>query len=198
MLVLMLCAIISEVTQPGVISQSTVSLLARANRTYKDSPINFMGQFFVSLFRIGTLAMAICLSLYTEGAFRFTAFWVVCGLITATLILKMIGNVLVDYTFSLSRRFTAVYEHYGNISTIAVLALYPLLLVMLYVGNPLFCQWVLGIVTLGFILMWFYRSWRIFVVSPAAILYFLLYICTLELLPLAVLYYLSAKTISMI
>lgn len=196
--ILMLFAIISEWCQPGVLSQATDTLSAHTGRLYKDSPTNFLGQFFVTLFRVGTLALALCLCLYTGGTFRFITFGLICGLIVATLIMKMIVNVLVSYTFSFGRRFSGVYELYANIATIATLGLFPLLLVMIHVGNAEVNQWILGIVTVCFIGMWVYRSWRIFVVSPVAILYFMLYICTLELLPLAALYVVSEKLITII
>ena len=83
MLLLFLCAVFSEVMQPGIISQSHVSIMARTERTYKDAPTNTPAQFLISIFRIGTLAMAICLCEYAGGSFRFASFAAVCGLVLA-------------------------------------------------------------------------------------------------------------------
>lgn len=198
MFLLLLCAVLSEVFQPGVITQAHVSLFARSDRNYKESPTTFMGQFLVSLFRIGTLAMALCLSLYTEGHFSLGAYIAVCGLILAILLVKMLCNAILDFTFMLTRRNSVVYEHYANIATIVTVFLYPITLVLLRIGSPVAGQWILGIVSLLFIAMWVYRGGRMLISSPMAVLYFAVYMCTLEILPLAVLYVSSAKLITII
>ncbi|MBR4705051.1 MAG: DUF4271 domain-containing protein [Paludibacteraceae bacterium] len=198
MLVLLLIAILSEWLQPGVITQAALSLVARTDRTYKEAPANTFGQLFIALFRIGTLALGLCLCLATDGQFSFVGFSVVCGLILGMLLLKMLCNQLLDYTFLLTRRAVAPYEHYANIATLATLVLYPAILILMHVGTPVAGRWVVGIVTILFIGMWLYRSFRLFVTSVRDLLYLMLYVATLEILPLAALYYLSEKLVSVI
>ena len=198
MLGLLLCAILSEWLQPGVISQAHESLIAKTERTYKESPDTFFGQLLISLFRIGTVAMALCLCVYQGTGFSFAAFGAVCGIVVGLVLLKMLMNVALDYTFSLSRYYGGAFEIYANIATLAAIALYPIVLVMLRVGNPLIAQWGTGIVAIVFVGMWLYRSARMFVVSFRAVLYLLAYIVTLEVLPMALLYVLSAKMISIL
>ena len=198
MLGLLLCAIIGEWFQPGVVSQAHSSLAVRTDRLYKDAPVNFFGQLFITLFRIGTLALALCLCWPGENAFTFTAFAVVCGMTIALLILKMLCHVLLDYTFQFSRRFGAPYEYYGNLFTLIALVLYPALLVLLRVSSPHAARWIVGIVMSLFILLWAYRTVRTYAMSPMALVYILLYICTLEIMPYVGLAYLSAKTIDLL
>ena len=198
MLVLLLVAVLSEWLQPGVISQAATSLVAKADRTYKEAPVNTFGQLFIALFRIGTLALGLCLCLATDGPFSFVGYSVVCGLILGMLLLKMLCNLLLDYTFLLTRRAVAPYEHYANIATLATLVLYPAILILMHVGTPAAGRWVVGIVTVLFLGMWLYRSFRLFVTSLRALLYLVLYVATLEVLPLAALYYLSEKTLSVL
>ena len=195
MLILMLFAIISEYAQPGVITQAVSSLRPRIERTYKDAPTNFLSQTLITLFRVGTLAMALCLSLCSDKGFTFGAFIALCMVIVVVLVVKMLCNVIVDYTFMLSRRFTPVYEHYSNILTIVACLLFPCLLVLLRIGSTEGSKWVLGIAAVLFMLLWIYRSARTYINSPIAIIYFLLYIVTMELLPLGLLFYLSSQTI---
>lgn len=196
MLGLLFCAILSEYMQPGIISQAPLSLWAQSDRVYKDAPVNFMGQTLISLFRIGTMAMALCLCFDTGRPFRFAAFATVCGIILAILIAKMVCNILLDHTFMLSRRFSSPYEHYANITTIACCLLFPCLIVTLRIGNTAVSRWVLGVITALFLLMCLYRMIRTYIQSPLAIIYVLLYICTLEVLPLGILLYLSSQTLS--
>ena len=195
MLLLFLCAVFSEVMQPGIITQSHVSILARTERTYKDAPTNTPAQFLISIFRIGTLAMAICLCEYAGGSFRFASFAAVCGLVLAFILLKMLCNILLDYTFSLSRRFMPVYEQYGDLATITACVLYPCLLVFMRIGRPELSLWALGIIAALFVLVCLYRMAGIYIRSLSAILYVLLYIATLEVVPFGALLYLSSKMI---
>lgn len=195
LLALLLCAAVSEWLQPGIISQAHTSLLSQSNRTYKDAPVNFMGQLLISVFRIGTLAMTVSMCLYTGDAFRFGAFALVCGWTVAVLIAKMLCNVLLDYAFSFSRRFGSVYEQYGDITTLAACALYPALLIAMRIGYLPAIRWVFFGATVLFILMWTYRMMRTFVQSFLAIGYVAIYIATLEVLPIGLLFYISSKTI---
>lgn len=195
MFVLFLCAVLSEFMQPGVITHAHSMLFAQTDRTYKEAPANTVGQLSLSIFRIGTLALAICISLYTNGVFRFAAFAAVCGLTLAILLIKMLCNRLLDYIFSFSRRFMSMYEQYANISTVATYLLYPCLLVMLRIGKPEFVLWALVVVTILFLMMCTYRMARTYIESLKAILYVAIYICTLEVLPLGLLFYLSSKII---
>jgi len=197
MFVLLLCAVLSEYAQPGIITQAYLSLSDK-DRTYKDAPTNIFGQAFITLFRIGTMALAVAFCLYSGGTFSFTAYAAVCGIVLGVLVIKMFCNKLIDFTFDLSHRFGDFYEHYGNIATMGVVVLFPLLLILLRVGTPLACRWGLGIVTGAFLLLWIYRSARQCVSSPLALLYLVLYMATLEVLPLATVYYLSAKMMTIL
>lgn len=198
MLGLLFCGILSEYFQPGVITQSTDSLRVRAERSYKDSPTNFFGQVYLNLFRVGTLAMLLCLCFSPAGEFSFLTYLAVNGVILAVMIVKMLCNVIIDYTFQLSRRFGAVYEHYSNIATMTGLLLWPVLLVLLHVGDTVVNRWALGITALLFLVLWIYRSAAQYIKSPMAIGYMLIYWCTLEMLPLAAIIYVSEKTISIL
>jgi hypothetical protein len=196
MLFLLLCAVVSEFMQPGVISQAGASLRVRTERVYKEAPTLFLSQLLITIFRIGTIAMALYLALYKGGAFSFGAFAAVCGITLAVALLKMAADKLLDYTFMLSKRFAPVYEHYSNIITIITCILYPCLLVLLRIGEASVAAWVLGIIALLFLILWIYRAGYNYIHSPAAILYFIIYIATLEVLPLALLFYLSSITLS--
>jgi len=198
MLALLIFAIMSELLQPGVILQARNSLLVKGDRLYKESPDNFMGQLMITLFRVGVVTMAVYLCCQETGNFSFSGFSVVFGIVLAVIIVKMICNRLVDYVFGLSRRFGSAYEHYGNILTLATLVIYPVLLVLLRFSQPSVNRWIIGAVGVLFIAVWLFCAFRQFVKTPRAIVYLLLYACTLEVLPWALLYLFSNQTITMI
>lgn len=197
MLVLLLCAILSEVMQPGVILQAPTSLLAQTDRTYKDAPVNLYGQMLISLFRIGTLAMGVYLCIPESIAFRFGIYAAICGVTLGILLVKMLSNAVIGFTFGLSGPMNQSYEHYGDITTLTTCALYPAILVLLRIGDINASRWVLVIASGLFILMWTYRLIRSYMTDPKAVLYIILYICTLEVLPLGALFFLCTKIISL-
>ena len=198
MLGLLLSAVIGEWSQPGVLSQSFASLIVRNERTYNESPVTFIGQLCISLFRIGTVGMALLLCEFADSGFPYAAFWVVCGLCVAVMMVKMLINSLLDYTFMLTRRFGAPYEHYGNLFTLVAVVLYPIMLVLLQFHSPVVARWALGIVAALFCVLWFYRCIRTYCRSLPEMIYIILYICTLEILPFAGLAYISAKMIAIL
>ncbi len=195
MLGLMLCAILSEWFQPGIISQAHSSLSVRNDRVYKESPATFFGQMLLTIFRIGTVSMALCLCWAPEDRFSLGAFAIVSALVLVVLAVKMLCHWLVDYTFMLSRRFGTPYEHYGNLFTLTTLLLYPVVLILNHVASPLAAQWCLGGIAILFGLLWLYRCIRTYIQSVRAVIYLIIYFCTLELLPFVGLAYVAAKTI---
>ena len=198
MLALLLCAVLGEVLQPGVISQAASSLFSRTERTYRDAPVNFPGQLMMTLFRIGTIGMGLYLCLYTDGNCGFGEYAALCGVILAVLVGKMLCNGILDYTFQISRRFAPAYEQYGDIITIVSCILYPALLVAMRIGSSTVNGWILGSVAVVFLLLWISRMARNYIQSPMAIVYVALYICTLEVIPFGLIFFLGSKTISMI
>jgi len=198
MLVLLLLAVFSEWIQPGVISQAATSLTVRPERAYKEAPTNTVAQLFIALFRLGTLAMAVCLCMPAGDTFSLLGYAVVLGIIFGMALLKILCNLLLDYTFQISRRYGEIYEHYSNIFTLACVALYVLLLFFMRIDSVAATRWMLAGVAGVFFCLWFYRSARQYVRSPKAILYLVVYMATLELLPMAGIVILSAKTISVL
>ena len=114
------------------------------------------------------------------------------------MLLRMLCNRLLDYTFQITRLFGDANEHYANILTLASVVMYVLLLIFLRIDSEPAYRWMVGSVAALFFLLWLYRSARQFVRSPMAVLYLLLYMATLELLPMAGITVLSAKTIAII
>lgn len=198
MLALFLCMVLAEITQPGVLLQSPSALVVRTERDYKESSANFMGQLFITLFRIGTASMAMCLCWCPADHAPLEAFGVVCGILVAVLLVKMVCNVLLDYAFSLTRRFGDGYELYGNIATLSAAVLYVALLVLLRIPDVTVARWTAGAIAGLFILLWMYRAARAYVRSLSAVLYLVVYIVTLEVLPMAAFIYLSAQTIAIL
>ncbi|MEE1254469.1 MAG: DUF4271 domain-containing protein [Paludibacteraceae bacterium] len=192
---LLICGVLSEWLQPGVVSSSFSSLLSRAERTYKAAPNNFFGQLLVTLFRVGCLSLALYLAVWQGGAFDMRGFFVIAAVVLCVLLIKMLCYLFLKYVLAISAQFTIATEHYSNLFTLAMVFLYPVLLFLFYVGSSTICLYVLCVLAALFLIVWLIKSARLFIISPMGILYFLLYIATLEVLPMGGLYYLSAKTV---
>ena len=143
MLGLPICAILAGVFQPAVIRQGFVSLFSKVERSYNDSPMNYIGQALLFVFRAGIVAMAIYLFTYNRhlatdtngGEFLFSRYMTIMGAVAAMEIVKYLVSLLLNYTFQLSRQFATLFTHYTYVSTTICCVLYPLLLLMIYFGN---------------------------------------------------------------
>lgn len=184
--------------QPGIITQAYTTLTAHTDRTYKEAPVNMQGQILVGLFRLGTIALAVSLCIATGSTFTFSMFAVVCGWVVAMLLAKTVINAILDYTFMLSHRFPQASSQYRDIATLASCILYPGVLVALRIGNITVNWWAFGIIAGLFILICAYRMALHFIHSLTALVYVVVYICTLEVLPIGALLYLSSITIASI
>lgn len=196
MLVLLILAVLSEWIQRGVISQAVVSLTVHPERAYKEAPTRTVAQLFIAIFRLGTMAMAVYLCLQQETGFSFIAYLAVAGIIFGVMLVKMLCDLWVDYTFRITKQYGEIYEHYSNLMTLVCVVLYVLLLLFIHIGSPVAARWMTGCVAGGFLILWFYRSARLFMRSPMAVVYLVIYMITLEFLPMAGIVLLSAKTIT--
>ena len=195
MFYLLFCAVMSEVVQPGILTGALVSLSSRSNRTYHVAPHNVSGQFFISSFRIGTLAMALCMCFYTNGDFSFVSYLLVCALVLGCIVTKMVMNVTVDYAFSITRKYGSGYEHYANIFTLMMLAIYPAELLLSRWYDVSINRWVFGLLFVTFNMIWLVRCLRMCIGSLPAIFYTIIFYLTAEVLPMVFLVYVTAKTI---
>lgn len=198
MLALMGCAVFAEWFQPGVILQAPSSFFARTDRTYREAPVNNQGQLLMLLFRLGTIAMMIFLCLCPAQHASMAAYGVIFGGLLVLLLVKMLLNLLIDYTFILTRRFGSFHEPYVDLVTMVSVLLYPALLVLVRLGIPSAAEWVAWGAAVLFFVLWAYRMARTYVVSLAAPIYLLMYFATVEVLPLAGLIYLSGKIMTLI
>ena len=132
------------------------------------------------------------------SGFSFLAYLAVAGVVFGVALVKMALDLLVDYTFRITKRYGDIYEHFSNIFTLVSVALYLLLLLFMRIDSLVATRWMLGLMAGVFFLLWAYRCVRQYVHSPMATAYLLIYMTTLEFLPLAGIALLSAKTISLI
>ena len=197
MLGLAICAVSAGGFQPAVIRQGFVSLFSKVERSYNDSPMNYVGQVLLFVFRAGIVGMAIYLFTYNshlathtaDGEFLFSRYMTIMGAVAATEIVKYLVSLLLNYTFQLSRQFATLFAHYTYVSTSICCVLYPLLLLIIYFGSQALTTIGLCVMMSVCWLVLFIKWIRVFFTSIPSVIYVLLYILTIEVLPLLTLTY---------
>lgn len=183
MLGLLGCAALAELFQPAVIRQSFVNLFTKAERSYGDSPMQYVGQAWLFVFRIGVVSMAVQLLTYQGGAFGITRYLAIAGTLTGVEVLKYAVCLLLNYTFRFPHRFDTLFAHYTYVNTTVCCVLYPLLLLIIRLDVPLFSTVSLCVAAGAFVLLLIVKLLRVFLKDALSFVYILLYILTIEVLP---------------
>lgn len=210
MLSLLAFVVLAGLFQPAVIQQGFVNLFSKVERSYNESPMNYIGQALLFLFRIGVLAMAIYLFTYNSQLatqvnsseplwcgletaphikFLFSRYALIACTVAGMEIVKYLVSLLLNYTFQLSRQFATLFAHYTYVSTSICCVLYPLLLLIIYFGSQALTTIGLCVMMCVCWLVLFIKWLRVFFKDIASVIYVVLYILTLEVLPLLTLTY---------
>ncbi len=199
MLGLLFLAVLGELTQQGGVLRSYTMVFQKVERTYHDPHRNAVGQLCIDLFRIGTFALALYLFCYaggslslgtpqvqttSGGAFRFSQYLIVLLVVLGVDVVKYTLTLWVNYTFQISRQVSLIAVHYNSLWTVINSAFYLLLLVLLKVDNSAVIFWGFVALCIAAWLLIGVKWVRVFYSGPASLLYILLYLLTLEVLPL--------------
>lgn len=188
LLLILVLGILVNVTQPGVIWNSFRTLLSKPERSYADTQSNVTGQMILRLFRLLTVSMAYYLVLYRTGTFSLLHYGLIIALVGGVDIVRWLLILMIDYTFRLQKKCATITMHYSAIQTAACCALYPFMLWIMYYGiNAFLTKGVLVLIgiTLALIL---YKFMRAYLRNAVSLFYIIIYVMTLEVLPLVAIY----------
>jgi hypothetical protein len=180
----------TELTKPFFQITDRSSLFSK--KTISDIRLRF----FLILFSIGVISLFAYTRLYSSSSeftfLKFGYFFIVTALFFGikSLSIDLVGNVFVD-----QKSMKIAKESYTNIISFLGITLYPLLLIQIYQGTQ-----YLHIITLigtlccitGVILVTI-KLFQLFFHKLVASFYIMLYLCTLEILPLILLYWVYIK-----
>ncbi|MBR1878523.1 MAG: DUF4271 domain-containing protein [Paludibacteraceae bacterium] len=189
LLLLGICAVLSEVFQPGVMTGITGTVFARSERMYKRTPDNFPGQLSSTIFQIGTLALMLVMiwrDRFDSAANGIALYGIAAAMIVAVLLVKTALNGLIDYTFQL-KASAEVSTHMAGITMLVCLGLYAAALVLPLAHSVVVNRWVAGALGIVYLALTTYRMVLVFMSGAKSILYILMYVMTLEVLPIGVL-----------
>ena len=187
MLFLLLCGVVAEMVQSGMVLQAFSTIFAKVERSYGDVQQNPLEELIMNIFRIGTFAMALYLYAYRAGDFCFTTYLLVAAWVLGIDVVKLAATALVNYTFRISKRFALISTHYNNLRTVICCGFYVALLFLVNIDNAVVTKWSLFALAAAAIVLILIKWIRIFCTDVRSLLYIVLYILTLEVLPLLVL-----------
>lgn len=148
-------------------------------------------RFFIIAFSIGVACFYLYLALnhnYTEFSFlKYGSIYLVTALF---FLLKSFSFDLIGYVFLDSANLKMAKESYFNILSYAGIVLFPLLILRIYILSeliPIVDTISLIVSIIAFILV-LIKLFQIFLHKIVASFYIMLYLCTLEFLPLVALY----------
>jgi len=146
---------------------------------------------FIFLFSIGVFSLYSYILLYnpSEG-FLFSRYFYFCGITFAFFILKYIFIQLIGFVFFESNIFTVLKANYFNTFYFFNIILFFLVILQIYfpvydIKWTLYFALILGILALTSIVI---KLLKIFSHKKFVYFYILLYLCTLEILPLIALF----------
>lgn len=180
---------IRAITPPINIVTSFFTSKERSSIFNKTSIDNLEQKFYFFVFSVTSISLLAYLIFYQQG--RVFDFWIYCQFVAVTLIfflVKYIFAKLIAYIFLDSNVVKTVMDSYLNVISFVSVLFYPLLLIYLY-GEGVTVETTslvaLIIIVLG-LLLFTIKLVQIFLHKVVVSLYLLLYLCTLEILPVII------------
>jgi len=183
MLGLLVCFVLSEVLQPETLRAAFRTTFTKMERIYGDRARNLYGVILLNLFRIGTFAMALYAFTYHSAPFSLRTYGIIIGVVLAVLTVRAAVSWLVAYTFELQRTVVIYLPQYDNLWTMLCVLLYPAILLCINFSGEAF-HWLAIAIGALFVGVMIFKIVQYFYAGPQSVLYLLIYVVTLELLPL--------------
>ncbi len=200
MVVLLVLLVLADSLQRGVIINSFRGLRTAKERDnlFNITTSNPIGHLFLECYKVGIFALTLYTLLAPQGAFCYIHFWLIAACVVGVLMAKYLIAILLSYVFFSNKVFQIAVRHYVGITTCCAIALYPLLLFMLFVPQMgTIAMYILGgTVGIFYIIVLLMKIFQFFFTQPLASVHIFLYLCTLEALPLVGLFYVGYELIN--
>lgn len=149
--------------------------------------LNMPGMICLLLYQAGIFSIAVYFCLHSKGDFTLSDYLLTCALFAITTTGQYLIAYLLAFIFFNSHLLNTYLRHRLEINTCLSLLFYPVLLFAFSSSHPntniIVIILLLLIVIASGLLIW--KLFRLFFRKPLAYFYILLYLCTLEIIPLA-------------
>lgn len=175
-------------TQAGV---QTINVFSRSERVYTTHSNNWMGKFLSRIYGWGIVGLMIALLLFDGVDFAFLTYLKVLGIVALVYFLQWTIVLGVGWVFVSAKDLSNALEQYRDIRSLICMLLYPVVLFSCNYPNQMITKIMCGIVVLVFIFLIMNKMILIFYKNLPSLLYILLYIFCLEILPIAIIFFLA-------
>lgn len=165
-------------------------LVKRQNKEayhFKSTIREYQSRLLLTVFTTGVIVMLIYTHFFTTPPFSMLKFLSLGVVFFVFLMLRNLFAILISYVFMLKDRMRLAREKYYGVYSVLGMILFPLLLLRLYSQSELineiagFIAVFVGVVAYVFVVVLIFQ---IFFKKMLDIFYIMLYLCTLEILPL--------------
>jgi len=179
-----LLLIVNEWLQPGFVVASFRLAFTNHNRLFGDQSPTIGSQLCTIAYQVMIFTFILYLCNTTPQAFNGIYFLQIALLVIGYLLVQKVGYWIVSYTFDL-HQFTPNMHLFASLRQSLALIFFPISLLMMYIGNAPWLQVCILALVGAYWLMLFIKTTRTFWNSFMSLPYILLYLFTLEIIPIS-------------
>ena len=158
---------------------------SHSERVYGGQSQNILAISTAWIFRVGVLAMAIYILLYTSEQFTFMAYTKILGVVALIEVIRHILLLGVGWVFLSNNQLANGIGQLEIVRNVVCVLLLPVLLLLIRLNYPMLHFILLGIIGLAFTVLVIAKSTLLFYKNILSIFYILLYFIYLEIIPVA-------------
>ena len=189
LLALLILLLLADLYQRGILVGSFRSITAAKDREsiFSEVARTTAGSITIFIYEAGIVAMVLYAILFREGTFSFLNYLYTFLLVCAFTGIKYSLMWLTSYIFFDKNAYQAMVLHFTNLNAVVCILLYlPLLFILFapFVTHTAAIV-ILSVIAFFALIIWLLKAFRLFFNNLLAGVYIFLYLCTLEIVPLA-------------
>ena len=158
---------------------------SHSERVYGGQSQNILAISTAWIFRVGVLAMAIYILLYTSEQFTFMAYTKILGVVALIEVIRHILLLGVGWVFLSNNQLANGIGQLELVRNVVCVLLLPVVLLLIRLNYPMLHFILLGIIGLAFTVLVIAKSTLLFYKNILSIFYIFLYFTYLEIIPVA-------------
>lgn len=167
------------------------NISSHSERIYTSKTQSWISIITSRLFCFGIVAMAMMVLVYAGETIRLVHYLQVLGLVGLIFVIRALLLQWVGYVFVPMKKVKNALEQYRVLCMLTCLLLFPMVLICVNFPSPLLAYVLCGIVFVMYVLVLFWKCLQLFYRDILSVVYILLYFVILEILPLAIMLFLT-------
>ena len=184
---LLACAVITRISYPPFLNDCVAVVVSKISRRYADTT-RTSAFVFSRLFLLGTMALCLWLCLYADGSLHWLQYGLLVVLVSVWLLLRYLVSRFLGYVFSIRQQTQAVHEDSMLLLMLVGLVFYGVCCLAPVLPDHTPVRAIAAVVMSLYVLVLTAKVVVTYARSFRMLFYIFLYILTLEIIPLAMLY----------